>query len=441
MKVKKVKRILAALLSVVMLIGGLTGCGSNENTPDASNEKNNDTAGSGTSTEAGTKDQSASSEETYIIGIAEAQSNDEVTIRRSYLENYVAKKYNVKFIFSEQCSDDAATKSFIENCIDSGADAIIDFKSGTAQMAQLCKDNGLVYTFNGNPTGSPTLIDASLDNFTGFVGADNIQVAELFAGWLNENASSDGAEGFLISTSLASSGNTQHVEITRAILEGLQNKYGLTYEKNIEDLIATTDTMNANNDKGIQITLYPGSPNKETWLPGISSLIQSGKYGIFMSSGQTYNQSATVVNEVESALNINIKVASVGALGNTMTTAFNTQDPSGNPSVDLITVKFVSILSATLFAITYNALQGANEQCARDADGMPYNFMFSMIGVTSPEQLAEMEGWDDKDTQNWIANTEIIDSMLVTKNPEVTADDIQTFLSSLNFETIKSLME
>ena len=439
MKGKQGKRVLAVLLSTAMLIGSLAGCANSS--LGSPGEKSNTSAESSKPTEAGMEEQGAASEKTYIIGVAEAQSNDEVTIRRSYFENYVAKKYNVKFIFSEQCSDDAATKSFIENCIDSGADAIIDFKSGTAQMAQLCKENGLVYTFNGNPAMSPTLMIETLDNFTGFVGADNVQTAALFSEWLDDNASADGSEGFLISTSLASSGNTQHAEITRAILTGLQDKYGLTFEKDIEELIISTETMNANNDKGIKITLYPGSPNKETWLPGISSLIQSGNYGIFMSSGQTYNQSATVVNEVESALKMNIKVASVGALGNTLTTAFNTQDPSGNPSVDLITVKSVSILSAALFAITYNGLQSVNEQCARDEDGLPYNFMFSMIGVTSPEQLAEMDGWDDKDTQNWIANTEIIDSMLVTKNPGVTAEDIQAFLSSLNYETIKSMMK
>lgn len=443
MKGKMVKRIIAVFLSITMLIGALGGCSksSSDNVEQGnvkSEENNNSDSSKDTKEQEG---QASVSEKQYVIGVAEAQSNDEVTTRRKYFEEYVSKQYNVKFIFSEQCSDDAAVKAFIENCIDAGADAIIDFKSGSAQMAQLCKDNGLIYAYNGNPSNSPSLMDPALDNFAGFVGADNAQTAALFAAWFNENASANGSEGFLVSTSLASQGNAQHYEITRAILEALQSKYNLTYEKAIEELVATTETMDAVNDKGIQITLYPGSPNKETWLPGISTLIQSGKYGVFMSSGITYNQSATVVNEVESALNMNIKVASVGALGNTLNTAFNTTDPSGNPSLDMATVKSASILSAALFAIVYNGLHGANEQCGRDADGMPYRFEFSMLSVTSPEQLKEMEGWDDKDTQNWIANTNIIDKMLVSKNPDLTAEDIQEFLSSLDFGTIKSLVD
>ena len=147
----------------------------------------------------------------YTIGIAEAQANDETTVRRAYLENYIGPAYNVKFIFSETLKDDAATKTFIENCIDSGADAIIDMKSASGQMAQLCMDNGLVYTINGNYTQHPELLTTDYTNFAGCIGANNAQVGSLFGDWLEENASEDGSEGFLISTSLAAQGNTQHV--------------------------------------------------------------------------------------------------------------------------------------------------------------------------------------------------------------------------------------
>ncbi|MFR8706512.1 MAG: hypothetical protein ACLVFC_06985 [Subdoligranulum sp.] len=44
-----------------------------------------------------------------------------------------------------------------------------------------------------------------------------------------------------------------------------------------------------------------------------------------------------MVDEVEKSFGIDIKVASVGALGQTLTTAFNTKDPFGNPSIDLAT--------------------------------------------------------------------------------------------------------
>lgn len=427
----KKANVLKSAVSLVLAGSMLAACGG------TASSSATESAGS---TEA-TTESAGSSDAKYVIGIAEAQANDEVTIRRAYLENFIAPTYNVEFIFSEVLKDDAATKTFIENCINSGADAIIDMKSASGTMAQLCDDAGLVYTFNGNYTSSPELYSKDYPALSGCIGANNEQVGSLFGDWLEENASEDGSEGFLISTSLASQGNTQHIEIAKAILEGLQQKYGLTFTKSIDELVASAETTNAENDKGILVTLYPGSPNKDTWLPGISTLLQSGQYQMFMSSGQTYNQTATVVDEVEKAFGIDIKVASVGALGNTLTTAFNTQDVNGNPSVDLVAVKSVSTMTACMFATTYNALTaGAESTAVRDADGMPVYYTFNFIGITSPEELAETTTWDNMEEGTWIADKDFVDSMLVTVNPDITAEDVNNVMASLSFDTIKEMM-
>lgn len=427
----KKANVLKSAVSLVLAGSMLAACGG------TASSSTTESAGS---TEA-TTESAGSSDAKYVIGIAEAQANDEVTIRRAYLENFIAPTYNVEFIFSEVLKDDAATKTFIENCINSGADAIIDMKSASGTMAQLCEEAGLVYTFNGNYVSSPELYSKDYPALSGCIGTNNEQVGALFGDWLEENASEDGSEGFLISTSLASQGNTQHIEIAKAILEGLQQKYGLTFTKSIDELVAVSETTNAENDKGILVTLYPGSPNKDTWLPGISTLLQSGQYQMFMSSGQTYNQTATVVDEVEKAFGIDIKVASVGALGNTLTTAFNTQDVNGNPSVDLVAVKSVSAMTACMFATTYNALTaGAESTAVRDADGMPIYYTFNFIGITSPEELAETTTWDNMEAGTWIADKDFVDSMLVSVNPDLTAADVNNAMTSLSFDTIKEMM-
>lgn len=417
------KRVAAGILTGALCLAAFTGCGSN-----------------GSSAQGGSSAGGEATGEKFVIGVAEAQANDEVTNRRAYYENFIAPTYNVEFIFSEVLKDDAAVKTFIENCIDSGADAIIDFKSNSSQMARLCEENGVVYTVQGIPDMAPDLLEGDFPLFTGWAGANNDQVAGLFRTWLEENASEDGSEGFLISTSLASQGNVQHMEVSRAILEGLQDMYDLTYEQPIDDLILVSETTNVTNDKGLLITLYPGSPNKDTWLPGISSLLQSGNYKMFLSSGQTYNQTATVVNEVEQAFGIDIKVASIAAFSTTLDTAFNTLDPNGNPSVNFVTVKPSSALNAALFASTYNALNGAIETTCRDENGDPANFRFNMIGIDSPEELAKTKGWDDAEAGTWIAGKEFVDQMLVTTNPDVTAASINELMASVDVDTIAEMM-
>ena len=311
----------------------------------------------------------------------------------------------------------------------------------SGQMCQICADNDMVYAISGNYIAHPEFLETDYPNFAGAVGSNNAELGSLFGTWLKDNVEADGTEGYLIATGIASSGNQQHIEIGQGILNGIADKYGLTFEQDIADLVTVAETTNAANDKGILVTLYPGSPNKETWLPGVSALIQTGQYNTFLSAGQTYNQSATVVDEVEKSFGINIKVASVGALGTTLETAFNTKDSSGNSSVDLVAIKTVSTQTAAMFAATYNALvSGAECRACRGEDGLPVYFTFNFIPITSAEQLTEMSGWDAKETGNWIANKDFVDQMLVTVNPDVTSDDINAIMQSLSYEKIKEMM-
>ena len=233
MRKNVLKRAAAVVLTGAMLLVSLAGCGGTPSSASAS------TAGSSSATSATDSGAPAPTKQ-FVIGVAEAQANDEVSTRRAYFENFIAPTYNVKFIFSEVLKDDAAVKTFIENCIDSGVDAIIDFKSNSAQMARLCEENDVVYTVQGIPDMAPELMEGDFPLFTGWSGADNAQVGNLFRDWLEANASEDGSEGFLVSTSLAAQGNVQHVEVSRAILEGLQEKYELTYEKTIDELVASS---------------------------------------------------------------------------------------------------------------------------------------------------------------------------------------------------------
>ena len=62
------------------------------------------------------------------------------------------------------------------------------------------------------------------------------------------------------------------------------------------------------------------------------------------------------------------------------------------------------------------------------------------MSVTSAEQLAQMNGWDDASTGNWCATTDVVDGMLTIVNPDLTAEEINTYLGTLDFETLKSMM-
>ena len=47
---------------------------------------------------------------------------------------------------------------------------------------------------------------------------------------------------------------------------------------------------------------------------------------------------------------------------------------------------------------------------------------------------------DDASTGNWCATTDVVDGMLTIVNPDLTAEEINTYLGTLDFETLKSMM-
>ena len=81
------------------MILSLTACGSSASSTAASTAAatGSDSAAASTASDSATP----AATKQYVIGIAEAQANDEVTTRRAYLEDFIAPTYNVKFIFSE----------------------------------------------------------------------------------------------------------------------------------------------------------------------------------------------------------------------------------------------------------------------------------------------------------------------------------------------------
>ncbi|WFR59915.1 S-layer protein [Anaerocolumna sp. AGMB13025] len=449
------KRVLALALTAVMSLsliacgksntggdktGGDTGKGTTETQQTGGTEQT-----SGTEQTGDTDNQQKSPQDfkTFKIGVCEPQAIDEVVIRRDYYENYLAKKYNVEFVFSEQVKDTDDELSFIENCADLGADAIISYRSEDAnQMAQVCKEYGMAYVINNQR--SPLVEDAftgGYENFTGSFAADQPYVGSLFKDWLTKNASDDGSEGFLITSSLAYKGNTQHSECTEAALSALQEKYGLTYEDTIKNLAVASAPIEVANDKNIKIYIYPGvSSQNEGWLAGVSTALQTGNYGVFIQSGQSFTETAVVVDEVEKAFKKDIKVASVASISNSLLNAFNTKDAFGNSSINMASVKSTSMVSSMGFVKVYNALTGYSNLNI-EASGDPSQVLFRMWAIENPEQMSTLSNWDVAGGNKWIVDYNVIDQTLGIYHPDLTSEGIQAVYDSVNFDEAKSRLE
>jgi len=378
---------------------------------------------------------------TFKIGVVEKQATDETVVRREFYENFIAPNYNVQFIFSEVITDVEGEVNFIENCADAGVDAIICMRGGTDayQLSQIAADYGMLYLYQGRREAAADLFVADYDNFIGAFGASLPLMTKAYSDYLAENASDDGSEGFIILSSDASKGNLVQTDLTVSILQVLQDKYGLTYEKDLKTLAISDAPTIVKNNKDIAIYIYPGQVKQDGWLEGVSSALQSGRYGYLISTLQSYTQTSVVVDEVERTFDKNITVMSMGTMGDALTTAMNTMDKFGNPSVDFVALELTSIKSAGNFAMVYNALTGHKDNM-RGSDGLMSAFDYNRIFLTSPEQLSVMEDWDMNG--KWAVSREYVDGMLGIYHSEITADDIQEHLNTVtSYEYIYNYLE
>ncbi len=375
--------------------------------------------------------------ESFKIGIAEVQANDESIQRRAYFEDYIAPHYNCEFIFSEQCNGTEDILTFIENCADAGCDAVISYgNEDIEQLTQVCQEYGMMYVVNTvriNPK-TEAAFSGGYENFAAF-GSDQTAIGQVFGDWLKENASADGSEGFLICSGLAYSGNLQQTEITQSCLTALQELYGLTYESDLNSMVISSSPIEAANDKGINIYVYPGNPNKvEGYLQGLTAALQTGKYGVMLQSVQLYDQTGVVVQETEEALNKDIKVAGMATVSESLKTAFATKDQFGNPTVNMATAKPVSLLCASGFAQTYNLLTGHRDATlAENGDAGELNT--TLWPITDLETLDIISQWDTPEGGKWIVDYDIVDSMLAVNNPELTNADMQAIVDSVTYES------
>lgn len=380
--------------------------------------------------------------EKFKIGVCESQSNDAVVLRRNYYENYIAPKYNVEFVFSEQLTDAEAEMNFIENCVDLGCKAIIGYRSDDVnQMSKVCQEYGLVYTVNTTRTPkNEEAFKTSAEFFTGVWGTEPSIVAEQFKEWLKKVASKDGSEGFMVTSALAFKGNTMHAECTQGVLAALQDLYGLKYEDTIENIAATPVPLEVPNDKDIKIYIYPGTNSTtDGWVQGASTALQTGKYGVFLQAAPTFTYTGVVVDEVERGFDMDIKVATSASISETLVSAFNTDDKFGNASLDMATVQSISFISGMGFVQVYNALTGY-EGLDRDSNKEAAVFNAPMWALETKDQVNTVAIWDNPDTKSWVFDENLINAALGIYHPELTYENLVDYYNSITYDYVKENM-
>lgn len=423
------KKIIALLLTLAMICS-LAACGSTADDTKTSDNGAAVTDNAGTDTQQ--PDDGGAQEielKPYKIAVAFTQINATALAQQEYLETYIAPAFNVEFMFSEAVDSAEVAMTFLENAYAAGCQAVMNFQNSSVEQINAKANELGMYIISNAPPAE----NADLPYVLGSMRAPVSGVAEAYEEMVNQFTGDGAAHNVVIISSGAGLGNAQHYECTYAMLETLQKNYGLTYSDSIENLAASRGMTQVETGTDMKILLYPGYPNSDTYVSGLSAELQTGEYDVVLGCNQATTKFAVAIDEVERAYNIDVKVGYFTSIDDAATAAVNTQDVHGNSSVDAIVINPGNILVGGMFAVLYNGLSGNAD--AMRTDGAGSDFSTPLWLSTSAETYTKLASLNTSaDTLE--LSVEDIQNMLCIYNADADCAFVQEQLLGITAEAV-----
>ncbi len=291
------------------------------------------------------------------IGVAVYNNEDqEVIAFRKYFEEYVAKCFEVDFLYSNDIASAQDELDFVKIAQNEGAKGIISFISyDLVGTVKACEDAGMYYVM-GSGTVSQDAFEQVEDNpsFLGVIGPNEkiereagFKMADYFA-----SQDSEKQNNYLIISGGGADGNVMHQYRTEAILDKLAEDYGFTYDAEVKKM-AISDEVIQVKENGVSIAICPGYIRKEEVHDKAANLLEEGSYQTILSVlplTDFYNEIA----DVKKQQNTDIEVGVIDCFTEANLEAVN----GGN--LQYVTGKYPSIVGPS-FAAMYNAISGYGE--------------------------------------------------------------------------------
>lgn len=341
-------------------------------------------------------------------------------------ETVVGPTLNIEFMFSEAVKDAGAMTTFIENAYAAGCQGVIvDLSNSIDQAAAVCNDLGMWFVGISSADAAENM---EMEKYVGVVGAGAAGYGASYADAIKSVVNDGKNHSILLMSGAACYGATSFIEGTAGSLKALQDVYGLKYTKDIKELATTKTQIDAENDKGIKITIFPGMADLATT---VSPLLQTGNYDVLVGTSNIYDSLGVAVDEVEKSLKMDIKFITRSTFSDAITAAVNGKDSQGSPVIDAIVCPgtFERIGAAIMIR---NACDGF-------ADKMRADGRSSYVSKNAPLAVASVDAYNaliKEGNPYAFMTTEDILSLTNKKNPDVTWKTIDDFGGKLTTQYI-----
>ena len=418
------KRMLTSAVAMLTAASMLAACGATGS--ESAAETGSDTSSAATSEESTGEEAAATGEfEPMTIAYATNATDEVFATMKDAFDNVIGPALNIEFTYSEAISDTGALTTFIENSYAAGADAVItNLSSSIDQAAGVCEDLGLYFV---GISSADAVENADLPHYLSVAGASAEGYGESYASVIKDVIGDDGEEhGILILSGAAAYGATSFIEGTAGSLRALEDVYGLTYTEDINTLATTATQIDAENDKGIKITIFPGMADLAT---NVSPLLQTGEYDVVVGTTNIYDSLGVAVNEVEEALDMDIKFITRATFNDAISAAFNGTDSQGSPIIDgMVCNGTYENVSAVI--MLRNAFDG-NVDNMRDSDGT-----CSRVPGMIPLAISSVEDYNTLSSADMPYSFVSTEDMIALCGADVTWQDIDEFGAGLTTENI-----
>jgi len=364
------------------------------------------------------------------IAVAFWQIDANALLVQKYLKEYVGPAFNVTFMFSEALDNADKLMTFMENAYAAGCEGIMNYQNSSIPQA-VAKANELGMYIATNATPVPENKDLPYN--MGFVAASAAGVAKSFGELVKDLVNDGKSHSIIVVSAGAAFGNAEHYESTVAILSTLKEVYGLKYAKDIKDLAVSRAETDAVNDKSIKITIYPGYPTGNTYVTGISALLQTGEYDTILACNAAYSRASVAIDEVEKAYKKNIRISAPMMMDDTTKTVFSTRDSTGDYSLDSAVLTPNVSLAAGLFTLVYNGITGHADKVRPGSVAGYYDS--PKWKCPSADDYVRISKVNTSDA-TWEVNLDELKQMLVEFNPNANADSIYKRLEGITSEYV-----
>lgn len=423
------KKLLSILLALAMVLS-LVACSGSQGSKDQTNDTPSTNTDTGTSSAAPT-DQGKDEVELppYKIAVAFTQINATALAQQKYLENYVGPAFNVKFMFSEAIDSAEAAMTFIENAYAAGCQAIMNFQnSSVEQINAKANELGMYIINNAMPVEN-----SDLPYVLGYMTVSIEEISEMYRKIVEELTSDGEKHNVVIVSAGAGLGNEHHYQYTYTMLDALQKAYNLTYSDTIENLAASRGMVELETGSDVKILLYPGYPNSDTYVSGLSAMLQTGEYDIVLGCNQATAKFSVAIDEVERAYGMNIKVVYFSSVDDATTAGFNTIDSAGDTSINSVLIQPGNLLVGGMFAVLYNGISGHADVIREDGSGHYFGApIWEAPNAEAYAAIATLDGTNG----NHELSIEEIQQMLAVYNPDVSIQSIQDALNEMSSENV-----